>query len=179
MSYVKLWDRIRTSSCPCWNKAIKMNLCMLLQYAPTLCVCSPTIKSFAVKFTTASLLKKEKESWEEILMRKFWPLKPVLHTTSLAGFNIVDKNLFKQHFWYIHLLIWFVYNRKSESIYLRSTEPHDIYGVSVLASVPVKTHNLLTVKAIPKIIPTTIMTCYNHVHSFMTITNCKRLMIIH
>ena len=48
-----------------------MNLCMLLQYAPTLYVSSPTVKSFAVKFTTATLLKKEKESWEEILMRKF------------------------------------------------------------------------------------------------------------
>ena len=177
MGYVKFWDRIRTSSFPCWNKAIKMNLCMLLQYAPTLYVSSPTIKSFAVKFTTASLLKKEKESWEEILMRKFWPLATTSH--NLLRFNIVDKYLFKQHFWYIHLLIWFVYNRKSESIYFRSTEPHDIYGVSVLASVPVKTHNLLTVQAIPKIIPTTIMTCYNHLHSFMIITNCKRLMLIH
>ena len=145
-------------------------------YAPTLYVSSPIIKSFAVKFTTASLLKKEKESWEEILIRKFWPLATISH--NLLRFNIVDKYLFKQHFWYIHLLIWFVYNRKSESIYL-STEPNDIYGVSVLASVPVKTHNLLTVKAISKIIPTTIMTCYNHLHSFMIITNCKRLMIIH
>ena len=71
---------------------------MLLQYAPTLYVSSPTIKSFAVKFTTASLLKKEKESCEEILMRKFWPLATTSH--NLLRFNIVDKYLFKQHFWY-------------------------------------------------------------------------------
>ena len=75
-----------------------MNLCLLLQYAPTLYVSSPTIKSFAVTFTTASLLKKEKESWEEILMRKFWPLATTSH--NLLRFNIVDKYLFKQHFWY-------------------------------------------------------------------------------
>ena len=57
---------------------------MLLQYALTLYVSSPTIKSFAVKFTTTSLLKTGNmfqyevippdlsqflvPSWEEILM---------------------------------------------------------------------------------------------------------------
>ena len=40
---------------------------MLLQHAPTFYVSSPTIKSFAVKFTTGSLLKKGNMSQYEVI----------------------------------------------------------------------------------------------------------------
>ena len=68
---------------------------MLLQYASTLYVSSPSIKNFAVNFTTGSLLRKGNmfqyevippdlsqffhPRWEEILMRKILTASQFTH----------------------------------------------------------------------------------------------------